>query len=401
MKSRPSLLLYCQHSLGMGHLMRSLALTRALAAEFRVTFVSGGRIPRNVRLDRDVRVVALPAVGIDGSGALVSHNRRLPLERALAERQRILLETFRAMAPDIMLVELFPFGRRKFRGELEPVLEAARRAPAERRTIVCCSVRDILVGRDRQREHDERAAALLERYFDAVLVHSDPAFARLEESLTPGIRLPVPLYYTGFVHDRRAIRPAREGRGRIVASAGGGMVGEDLFRTVLEAHARPEAAACPPLMIVAGPFLPERAWAALESKVNRRRRVTLRRAVRSLPAVLAGAAGSISQCGYNTAMDLVATGVPALVIPFTTAREDEQIKRARRLESLGALRLLAPEDATPRRVARAMAALRDFHPYPACLDLNGAERSARMLASFCASGLPLDAATRRHQEVPA
>ena len=186
-----------------------------------------------------------------------------------------------------------------------------------------------------------------------------------------------------------------------MVSAGGGMVGEELFRTVLEAHARPEAAACPPLTIVAGPFLPERVWAALESTVNRRPRVTLRRAVRSLPALLAGAAGSISQCGYNTAMDLIATGVPALVIPFSTDREDEQIKRARRLESLGVLRLLAPEDATPRRVAQEMAALRDFHPRPACLDLDGAERSARLLVSLCESGLPVERASGRHHEVPA
>jgi predicted glycosyltransferase len=401
MKSRPSLLLYCQHSLGMGHLMRTIALTRSLTAHFRVTLVSGGRIPRQVRLDRDVRIVALPPVGLDAAGTLVSHNRRLSLERALAQRQRILLETFRAIAPDVVLVELFPFGRRKFRGELEPMLEQARGASRGRRPIVCCSVRDILVGRDAQREHDERAASLLERYFDAVLVHSDPAFARLEESLAPGVTLRTPLYYTGFVHDRRTIRPAREGRGRIVASAGGGMVGEDLFRTVLEAHARPEAASCPPLTIVGGPFLPEQAWTALESMATRRPRVALRRAVRSLPAVLAGAAGSISQCGYNTAMDLIATGVPALVIPFGTGHEDEQIKRARRLESLGALRLLAPEDATPRRVAREMAALPAFHPCPACLDLDGAERSTRLLASLCESGLPVKGMTRRHHEVSA
>ena len=31
MRARPSLLFYCQHSLGMGHLMRSVALTRSLA----------------------------------------------------------------------------------------------------------------------------------------------------------------------------------------------------------------------------------------------------------------------------------------------------------------------------------------------------------------------------------
>lgn len=388
MRTRPSLLLYCQHSLGMGHLMRSLALTRSLAEQFEVTFVSGGRLPRTVRLDPEVRVVALPPVGLDASGALVSQDRRRSLERALVERRRILFDTWRAVGPQVVLVELFPFGRRKFRAELEPMLEEARAGGTGPRPIVACSVRDILVGREAQREHDRRAADLLARYFDAVLVHSDPAFARLEESLSSDVEMPVPLFYTGFVHDMHRRRASAAGRGRIVASAGGGMVGEQLLRVVLEAHGRPEASSCPPLTIVGGPFLPEPAWEALQQAARNQLRVELRRAVPNLPAMLAGAAGSVSQCGYNTAMDLIATGVPALVIPFRTASEDEQIKRAQRLASLGALRLLDPADATPERVARELVALQAFRPRPACLDLGGAPRTARMLADFCAYGVP-------------
>lgn len=398
MRTRPSLLLYCQHSLGMGHLMRSLALTRALAEHFQVTFVSGGRLPRTIRLDPEVRVVPLPPVGLDASGALVSHDRRRSLDHALAERRRILFDTWRAVAPQVVLVELFPFGRRKFRAELEPILEGAREAAVSGpRAIVACSLRDILVGREAQREHDQRAADLLARYFDAVLVHSDPAFARLEESLSSGVEIPVPLFYTGFVHDTRPRRAAAAGRGRFVASAGGGMVGEQLLQVVLDAYRRPEAASCPPLTIVAGPFLPEPAWAALVRTAGRQPRVELRRAVPNLAAMLAGAAGSISQCGYNTAMDLIATGVPALVIPFRTEREDEQIKRAARLDALGALRLLDPADATPARVARELVALREFRPRPACLDLGGAHRTARMLADFSVYGVP-SPSDRRVQE---
>src|SRR5919107_2922946 len=159
---------------------------------FQVTFVSGGRLPRAVRLESDIRIVALPPVGLDASGTLVSQDRRRALDRAMAERRRILFDTWRAVSPHIVLVELFPFGRRKFRAELEPMLEAARTAAAQRRSLVVCSVRDILVGRDAQHEHDRRAADLLAHYFDAVLVHSDPAFARLEESLSADVPMPVP-----------------------------------------------------------------------------------------------------------------------------------------------------------------------------------------------------------------
>src|SRR5205085_12450591 len=95
--------------------------------------------------------------------------------------------------------ELFPFGRRKFADELLPLLEEAR-ADRARQPLVVCSLRDILVrARVEQRKHDARAVETANRYFDAVLVHSDPAFARLEESLGSHERLAVPVHYTGFV----------------------------------------------------------------------------------------------------------------------------------------------------------------------------------------------------------
>ena len=53
----------------------------------------------------------------------------------------------------------------------------------------------------------------------------------------------------------------------------------------------------------------------------------------------AGARASISQCGYNTALDLLRTRVPALVVPYATPEEDEQTRRARRLEQLGVLKV--------------------------------------------------------------
>src|SRR5881628_1732715 len=44
----PAVLFYCQHVLGMGHLVRSLALARALADRFRVVFLNVGPVPRGL-----------------------------------------------------------------------------------------------------------------------------------------------------------------------------------------------------------------------------------------------------------------------------------------------------------------------------------------------------------------
>ena len=380
--TRPALLFYCQHSVGMGHLMRSLALTRALAARFDVTLVVGGRLPKMAAADRH-RVVELPPVGLDENGALASRDRRRRLDRAQDLRRRILLDTFREIRPQAVVVELFPFGRHKFTSELEPMLAEAR--AARPRPIVCCSLRDLLVSRlAKQNDHDARAVRMLTSYFDAVLVHSDPAFATIEESLAAGVRVPVEVHHTGFVHDTTAVEGSRPRirRPSVIVSAGGGLVGEPLLQTALEAQSLILAKLRRPMTIVAGPFLPEDTWRRLRQVAGGTPETAIRRSVPNLALEMRSALGSISQCGYNTAMDLIDSGVPALVVPFGDGAEDEQLKRARRLEASGVLRVLLPSELSPTRLADEMTTLTSFVPAAAKLNLHGARNTADILAAM-------------------
>ena len=68
-----------------------------------------------------------------------------------------------------------------------------------------------------------------------------------------------------------------------------------------------------------------------------------------LGAELRAARASVSQGGYNTALEVVRSGVPGLIVPYATPEEDEQTRRARRLERLGAVRVLAAERLAARR----------------------------------------------------
>ncbi len=324
-------------------------------------------------------------------GALVSRDPALSLERALERRRAVLTGTWSALDPDVVLVELFPFGRRKFADELQPMLEGSRTTSKGRRQLTYCSLRDLLVGRqDRQRKHDAWTAATLERCFDGVLVHSDPSFSRLEDSLTPGITLPVPITYTGFVHDaapRADVSPAAA-PGSVIVSAGGGIVGGPLLTAAIAAHSRLPRATRRPLTVLTGPFIPPAAWNEVRALARSHDDVTVIRSVPDLAIELRHAAGSISQCGYNTAMDLVSTRVPALVVPYDDHGEDEQMNRARRLVSLGLLQVLPAAEMTPARMAEHLVALPSFRPARAALDLGGAEQTARWLAARVAVSKP-------------
>jgi len=368
-----TLLFYCQHSLGIGHLTRSFALVQALSARFRIVFLNGGRLPHGLPVPEAMERVDLPPLGMDDGHTVVSRDGA-DVAAARARRRGLILETVRRTRPAVLLVELFPFGRKKFASEILPMIRAAR--PAAR---VVCSLRDILVdARPDQVRHDERARWMADRWFDAVLVHADPAFARLEDSFRPRRPLRTPVHYTGYVLPARKAAPSTARGPELLLSAGGGIVGEPLYRAAIEACRRLPSP--PPIRLVAGPFLPETAWQALQGTPG----VTLVRQVPDMVAEMRWARASLSQCGYNSALDLVASGVPALVAPYETATENEQRQRAEKLAALGALQCLPPAALAPERLAPAIEALLRFTPCPAALDLDGARRSAEILAALVA-----------------
>lgn len=367
-----TLLAYCQHSVGLGHLMRSYALCGALAERFHVVLLCGGPVPDGIRAPEGVEIVPLPPLGVGGDGVFASQDPAYTLEEAWGERTRRILAAFDRVAPAAVLVEQFPFGRAKFARELVPLLEAARDAGA----ATVCSVRDILVSRraDQQR-FDDRAAALARAHFDVVLVHSDPRFARFEDTFAPSAPLTVPLRYTGFVvRDPEPVAPLRRERS-VLVSAGGGLVGEPLLSAAIGA-ARLRTTR---MKLVAGPLLPGDAWDRLREQARGLPELELVRSVPDLGAELARARASVSQGGYNTALEVVRSRVPALVVPYATEEEDEQTRRALRLERLGALRVLDSGRLDASVLAWELERLGEFTPRPVSIDLDGGRTSVRIL----------------------
>src|SRR6185369_3173045 len=332
--------------------------------------------------------VNLPPLGIDEANQLVSHDKRISVERALDRRQKMIRVAFDNLRPVAVLIELFPFGRKKFANEILPLLQAAR--SSETRALVVCSVRDILVNqRPRQVEHDNRAAAWANEFFDVVLVHSDPSFARFEESFRANVPLQVPVKYTGFVVPSSAPAAPKEIKGkRIVVSAGGGIVGEPLLRTAIEAVDYFQDDRDIEMKVIAGPFLSEQAWRELRALARSKTKLRLVRQVSDLCGELCGAAVSISQAGYNTCLDVLRAKVPAILVPFAKENEDEQRKRALRLQDLGAVRVIEQHDLTPARLAAEISESMKSKFATPVLDLNGAENAAALIESMIATTAP-------------
>ena len=380
--ARPVVLFYCHHSVGLGHLVRSVAVAQALADRFRVVVCSGGPIPEGFAAPPGVELVALPPVGSGASGNLSSLDPLLTLEEAWGARLGLLLTLARDLQPAAVIVELFPFGRRKFAAEILALVEEVR--TRHRAVPVVCSVRDVLVtGHPDKQRHDDESAERLNRYFDAVIVHADPAFARLEETFSPRLAVTPPVRYSGFVcarSDTPAVMPRHPAE--IVVSAGGGKVGAQLFAAAVAAHRSHLGPRGFTTRLIAGPFLPMDVYADLENEVRHDPTLILHRYVRDLCGEMAGAAVTVSQCGYNTAIDILRAGVPAVVVPYDDEQETEQARRAERLADLGVVALVPTARLTGPNLAEAVLARIGCLPPRAGLKLDGASVTAGIVGEL-------------------
>lgn len=366
---------HVQHLLGIGHLRRAAAIAHAIAAAgIEVTIASGGEPLAEVPLPG--RVVQLPpAVAADETFSLLLDGEGNPIDDAWRRRRcQVLLQAFDAARADVLLIELFPFGRRAFRFELIPLIEAAAaRVP---RPAIAVSLRDILVPKN-DAARDAETVQLLRRFFDRVLVHGDPRFAPLSLSFAQAEAIADLVHYTGYVVDPAPAGGGQAGVGEVLVSAGGGVVGGPLLRAALTA--RPlSAAAERPWRLLTGPNLPPGEAAALAAAAPAG--VVVERFRPDFRRLVANCHLSISQAGYNTVMDVLAAGARAVLVPFAAAGEVEQTLRARRLAERGLVELVEADALSPKALAAAIDRAAARRPGPSGIDLGGAAGTAAAVA---------------------
>jgi len=378
------ILIYCQHLLGIGHFFRTLEICRALAGHD-VILVTGGPLPA-IPLPENVRHHQLPELITDPSFQNLHSPGGETLESIRGERRRRLRALLREEAPDVFLIELYPIGRKAFRFELDPVLDEIATGQLPRSKVVC-SVRDILVEKEDQDRHETRAVDSLNRWFDALLVHADPDVIRLDATFSRIDAIRIPIFYTGFVTPpvatvggRTAWRKARgitPDQILIVVSAGGGAVGFPLLDAVTRALPQLPDERSIRMQVFTGPFMPAENIAQLNRRSNDRLRID--RFTSDFPSWLNAADLSVSMAGYNTCMNILASGVPALVLPFTQNRE--QGLRARLLEDRGLLGVLSTEDLNlpglSDRIAQRLQSPRQVER--GAIDIKGAVNTARWI----------------------
>src|SRR5262249_39094102 len=172
------------------------------------------------------------------------------------------------------------------------------------------------------------------------------------------------------------------GKGEVIVSAGGGIVGGALLEAAM--RARPlTGLAGRTWRVLAGHNLNGEAYAKLTRLASNG--IVFERARSDFTTLLANCELSVSQAGYNTLMETLSVGARAVVVPFAGGAETEQTERARCFAKRGLLEMLEERALDPQTLAAAIDRVaRKPRPARSAIDLDGAANSAALVAQLAA-----------------
>ncbi len=363
------LVILVNHLLGAGHLQRALILAQAFAQDgWEAHVISGGfDVPQFDKTG--VHLHQLPPIRSDGAdfSRLLKLDGQ-PADDALFESR---IETARAVLasvkPDLLMLELFPFGRRILRDEYAAILDTA--VGLRPKPLIVSSIREILSPPSKPRKL-AFAEEVLEQFISHVFAHADPDVIPLEQSWPVSDAVRRKLTYTGFVVPPLPPKEGHAGTGEILVSTGSGLIGDQ----VLEAALVAARAGGQWRFLIGGPDPHRLGRFAPRAGPN----VIVERARSDFRSLLQNAQASVSLCGYNTSMDILQTGIPAVIVPFDEGNETEQAQRAEALTKMPRIKAIPLNEVSGDRINAALTEVQAVAPHAQSrLRFDGARETVR------------------------
>lgn len=388
-------LFYSHDGFGLGHTQRHLSIAAALvdaAPLASVLLATGVDEASRLGLPPNVDTLKLPGLRKLANDSYCSRRLEISTGDIHTLRAELLLNAVKSFRPDLVLVDKHPFGAK---GEFLRALEAARNQGAQ--TVL--GLRDILDHPEviRREWTREGIAERILDYYDLVLIYGnrDVFDALAEYDLAPTIGAHT--RFCGFVvgpghcawrtDECPDLIPVPSGTEPVVFATAGG--GEDGF-LLLETFVRAALGMPWRAVTVAGPMMSQREAETLR-QMARDNGVTFHRFIPCLPQMYGSIDAMVCMGGYNTLVELTASGVPTVCVPRTKPRVEQSL-RAGAFERLGLLKTILPEELTAENLRDAIrAALQEPRQWlkiraHAALGFDGARTAARHLISLLEAG---------------
>jgi predicted glycosyltransferase len=368
-------LIYSHDTYGLGHLRRCTLLAGGVVEadpDNEVVIVTGSPKAQAFPLPDRVDTIKLPAATKDEDGSYQARRLRCDLTDLVRLRSELLLAAVTSFEPDVVVVDHAPIG---MAGELMPLLRRLANSRWAPRLVL--GLRDIIdeaARVDRCWASDGTWEML--RAYDEILVYGDRAVTTTATEMELERRLGVPVHHTGYIAP--TMPEPMGGEPFVLVTAGGGGDGHELVRRYLDAV---EQGALDGIrsVVVTGPLMSAGRRAELITRAEAARDVTLVGFADDLRSMISSATAVVSMAGYNTVVEELAASTPALLVPRSAPRLEQDI-RARRLAGAAPVERCPLEQLDGRRLAAFVDRARSGRQQPLGVDLDGVTRAANRIA---------------------
>ena len=392
---------YSPGMVGFGHIRRNASIAHALrdstlrpAVMMLAEAWQAGALPMPPGVD----CVTLPALRKEEDGVYIPRFVEISDRHLLALRSRVIQGAIQAFDPDVLIVDHLPLGAAR---ELAPALLHLRRRPGK---VCILGLRDVLQDRETVRRlwSDPAHQTALRECYDAIWIYGDPAAYDTVREYGVLDEFADRVRFTGYLDQRPRLELVRSRTdsmlsrlpsGRIaLCMVGGGYDGDALA----DAFVRSDLPVDMSGVVVTGPYMTDENRGRLTEAVRSNPRMQLIDFLDEPVALVERADRVIAMGGYNTVCEVLSFEKHALIVPRVRPGREQWI-RAQRMQDLGVLTALHPDELTPRAVSEWLA--RDLGPAPESrsrIDFGGLARIPGLLAELL--GNP---ASRREPAAPA
>lgn len=345
--------------MGLGHIRRNLLIGQTLSKsdlEANVLLVSGAPEAMNFTMPVGVDCVSLPSLYKERDGQYRSRRLRLSLSEIISLRRQILSKSIAAFDPDLLIVDGVPWGAV---GELDSTLEYLA---ARGRARCVLGMRDVwdepaVISKE---WHQRRNWDAIRKYYHQIWIYGDPTVYDPVEEYQLDQDIAGKLRYTGYLHQSARLETTscvdcgyfQDGLRLpdgplILCLVGSGQDGIRLAEAFVDARLPRGSYG----MLITGPHMPPEHRNRLLVHAGDKERVRIIDFVPEPTLLLQYADYVVSMGGYNTICEIMSFGKRALIVPRVVPRK-EQLIRAERLQRLGILEVLHPDDLEPDAITQ-------------------------------------------------
>ncbi|MCF6235399.1 MAG: glycosyltransferase [Gammaproteobacteria bacterium] len=372
---------------------RNLMISQALAdcnLPTNILIVAGACQANAAQMPPGVDCVTLPSLSKNSDGSYRSRSLGIPLKDIKKIRAQMICSSIEAFEPDIFIVDSVPRGALY---ELDEVLSNIRRRG---HTYCVLGLRDVLDEPERVKVewHKAENEKTIRDFYDKVWIYSDPhVYDAIREYKMPD-DIVEKVSYTGYFdrrihfdqHNKAVTKPSRtrlglqEGR-FVLCMVGGGQDGASLT----EAFARAVLPADMFAVIVTGPFMPVEMKTELHRIATTRANLMVFEYVSEPTHLIQQADCIVAMGGYNVVSEVLSYEKRALIIPRVTPKK-EQLVRAKRLQELGIIDVILPDQVTPEILTDWIKKASQNSDTPSVhdqLDFKGLSRLPHLIREIC------------------